>query len=149
MYWVYKISNQDTGVIGICVCIIKCTIIPLTTAELGTTGPVPGRRTFLRTPPSPDKSSMRRAIRLNGVCQNRQTMYSNFNLHVLQSKHPGWCILTEFHTVLDIQAFNNETTHEIHQSCTQIPTLETKKREISPRLNVIITNVWGAGQMKN
>ena len=28
-------------------------------------------------------------------------------------------------------------------------TMETKKWEISPRLNVVIANVWGAGQMKN
>ena len=30
-----------------------------------------------------------------------------------------------------------------------LETLETKKREISPRLNAIITNVWGADQVKD
>ena len=41
--------------------------IHLTVAPLGTTGPVPGLRIFFKTPPSPVRSSIPRASRLNGV----------------------------------------------------------------------------------
>ena len=34
-------------------------------------------------------------------------------------------------------------------STADIPTPGDKKREISPRLNAIIANVWGADQVKN
>lgn len=42
----------------------------LTVAPCGTTGPVPCLKTFFRTPPSPVRSSMFRAIRLKGVWIN-------------------------------------------------------------------------------